>query len=210
MIRLESLLKEIHDANLLEQQEIVTLYLDMDGVLADFELQFEQLTNETPSVFERKRGTKAMWAAIFEEGIPFWSDMQPMADFHILREFLLRLKSNPKIKIEVLTSTDAEQIGVNFPEKAREYVQNIEKGKAIWINKYLTGLKINYAVSGTDKARWATKSSILLDDLYKNVEQFIASGGEGIVYRNADQAKKDIETAVGVIKETCEYSWSNI
>jgi hypothetical protein len=118
--------------------------------------------------------------------------------------------ANPKIKIEVLTSTGAEQIGVNFLEKAREYVQNIEKGKTMWINKYLTGLKINYAVSGTDKARWATKSSILLDDLYKNVEQFIASGGESMVYRNADQAKKDIETAVGVIKETCGYSWSNI
>lgn len=210
MIRLESLLKEIHDANLLEQEEIITLYLDMDGVLADFELQFEQLTNETPSVFERKKGTKAMWSEIFKEGFSFWSEMQPMSDFHILREYLMQLKKNPKIKIEILTSTSKEQIGINFPENAKEYVDNIEKGKSLWVNKYLTGIKINYAVSGTDKARWATKSSILLDDLYKNVEQFIAAGGEGIVYRNADQAKKEIETAVGVIKETCGYSWSNI
>lgn len=210
MIKLESLLKEIQDANLLEQEEIITLYLDMDGVLADFELQFEQLTNEPPGVFEKKKGTKAMWSTIFAEGVPFWSEMQPMSDFHILRDYLGQLKNNPKVKIEILTSTSAEQIRVNFPQTASKIIHDIELGKTMWIKKYLTGTKINFAVSGTDKARWATKSSILLDDLYRNVEQFIAAGGEGIVYRNADQAKKDIETSVGVIKETCGYSWSNI
>ena len=109
-----------------------------------------------------------------------------------------------------MTSTSAEQIGVNFPSESRKIVHDIERGKTLWRDKYLPGIKINFAVSGTDKARWATKSTILLDDLYKNVEQFIAAGGEGIVYRNADQAKKDIETAVGVIKETHGYSWSNV
>ena len=92
MIKLESLLKEIHDANLLEQQEIITLYLDMDGVLADFELQFEQLTNETPSVFERKKGTKAMWSEIFKEGVEYWSEMQPMSDFHIFKRISSKIK----------------------------------------------------------------------------------------------------------------------
>lgn len=210
MIKLQTLLTEVWDANLLEQEEIITLYLDMDGVLADFDLQFEQLTNEPPSVFERKKGTKAMWSEIFKEGTNFWSKMQPMPDFHLLRDYLLKLKNNPKIKIEVLTSTSAEQIGVNFPDNAKKYIHDIEQGKAEWIHRYLPGIKINYAVSGTDKARWATKSAILLDDLYKNVEQFIASGGEGIVYKNSEQARKDIETAVGVIKETCGYSWSNL
>jgi 5'(3')-deoxyribonucleotidase len=210
MIKLQSLLEEVADANLLEQEQIITLYLDMDGVLADFDLQFENLTNEPPSVFERKKGTKQMWSAIFNEGSKFWSEMQPMPDFHIFREYILKLKSNPKVRVEILTSTSAEQIGVNFPQDATKFVGEIEKGKAEWIQKYLPGTKINYAVSGTDKSRWATKSSILIDDLYKNIEQFIAAGGEGIVYRNGNQAMKDINTSIGVIKETCGYSWSNI
>jgi len=206
MIKFDRLLKEIYDANLLEQQEIITLYLDMDGVLADFELQFEQLTNETPSVFERKKGTKAMWSEISKQGVKYWSEMKPMSDFHILREYLTELKNNSKVNIEILTSTSADQIGVNFPSESEKIVRDIEAGKKLWTDKYLPGIKVNYADSGTDKSRWATKLTILLDDLYKNVEQFIAAGGEGVVYRNASQAKKEIEAAVGAIKQTNGHS----
>jgi 5'(3')-deoxyribonucleotidase len=136
--------------------------------------------------------------------------MQPMPDFHIFRNYILQLKNNPKVRVEILTSTSAEQIAVNFPQGATKFVNDIEQGKAEWVRKYLPGIKINYAVSGTDKARWANKSSILIDDLYKNVEQFIAAGGEGIVYRDGNQAIKDINTSIGVIKETHGYSWSNV
>ncbi len=207
MIKLESLLEEVRRDNLKDNDEIITLYLDMDGVLCDFELQFEQLTNEPPSVFERKKGPIAMWSEILKDSVSFWSTMQPMADFHIFQEYIFQLKSNPKIKIEILTSTNADQIRLDYPKDAIKIIHDIELGKTLWIQKYLTGTKMNFAVSGTDKSRWATKSTILVDDLYNNVEQFIASGGEGIVYRNVIHAKKDIDIAIHTIKETCGYKW---
>ncbi len=55
MIKLKSIVKEIFDANLLENNVEITIYCDMDGVLCDFEKQFETLTNTPPKEFEAFR-----------------------------------------------------------------------------------------------------------------------------------------------------------
>ena len=67
MIKLKSIVKEIFDANLLENNVEITIYCDMDGVICDFEKQFETLTNTPPSEFESKNGTKEFWNVIIKE-----------------------------------------------------------------------------------------------------------------------------------------------
>jgi 5'(3')-deoxyribonucleotidase len=210
MIKLKELVKEVWDANLLEQQQIITVYFDMDGVLCDFDQQFVHSTNEDPRTFEKKNGTIKFWEIITNKGSHFWKNMDPMPDFNILKKYITELSKNPNIKIQILTSTSDEQIRHNFKQDAEKRISELESGKKDWLTKYLPGYVINYAVSGTDKARFATKSSILIDDLYKNVESFIAAGGEGIVFRDANQTIKEINSTLGTIKETYGYSWSNI
>ena len=210
MIKLKHLVSEVWDANLLEKQQIITVYFDMDGVLCDFDKQFLNSTNEEPRTFEKKNGTVKFWEIITNQGVKFWKEMDPMPDFNILKNYITELSKNPNIKIQILTSTSAEQIRQNFKQDAEKRISEIESGKKDWIVKHLPGYAINYAVSGTDKAIFATKSSVLIDDLYKNVEAFIAAGGEGIVFRDANQTIKELNATLGTIKETCGYSWSNI
>jgi FMN phosphatase YigB (HAD superfamily) len=210
MIRLKDLVKEVQDANLLEEQQIITVYFDMDGVLCDFDKQFVHFTNEEPISFERKRGTVKFWEIITNHGVKFWNQMDPMPDFNILKKYITELSKNPNIKIQILTSTSADQFRQNFKKEAEMRISEIETGKKDWIDKHLSGYVINYADSGTDKARFATKSSVLIDDLYKNVESFIASGGEGIVFRDANQTIKELNATLSIIKETCGYSRTNL
>ena len=47
MIKLKSIVKEIFDANLLENNVEITIYCDMDGVICDFEKQFIYLPFDT-------------------------------------------------------------------------------------------------------------------------------------------------------------------
>lgn len=210
MIRLKDLVKEVQDASLLEEQQIITVYFDMDGVLCDFDKQFLNSTNEEPRLFEKKKGTVKFWEIITNHGVKFWKEMDPMPDFNILKKYIIELSKNPNIKIQILTSTSADQLRQNFKKESEIRISEIETGKKDWIDKHLSGYFINYAVSGTDKARFATKSSVLIDDLYKNVESFIASGGEGIVFRDANQTIKELNATLTTIKENCGYSRSNI
>ena len=86
MIKLKSIVKEIFDANLLENNVEITIYCDMDGVLCDFEKQFETLTNTTPKEFEASKGTKEFWNVIIKEKEEFWSNMPPMPEFDYFKK----------------------------------------------------------------------------------------------------------------------------
>ena len=75
------------------------LYLDMDGVLCDFDKQFVHFTNEEPISFERKRGTVKFWEIITNQGVKFWNQMDPMPDFNILKKYITELSKNSNIAL---------------------------------------------------------------------------------------------------------------
>lgn len=61
------------------------LWLDCDGVLADFDTRFEQITGEPTDGYEDRHGTRAFWKVIKEHenffgGLPLMSDAQELFD----------------------------------------------------------------------------------------------------------------------------------
>ena len=165
MIKLKSIVKEIFDANLLENNVEITIYCDMDGVLCDFEKQFETLTNTPPKEFEASNGTKEFWNVILQEGEEFWSTMQPMPEFDYFKKELISLSTDGRFKLKFLTSTSAGQILRNYPrQEAVDYIKNIESGKRTWLRTHWTGpISIIFSDSGKSKAKYATPNSILIN-----------------------------------------------
>ena len=198
MIKLKSIVKEIFDTNLLENNNEIIIYCDMDGVLCDFDKQFEKLTNTPAKEFEANKGTKEFWKVILEDGEKFWSTMNPMPEFDYFKKELITISSDGRFKLKFLTSTSAAQILRSYPrQQAIDYIKNIEFGKRSWLKSHWTGpVNIIFSDSGKGKAKYATPNSILIDDLSPNVESFIAAGGNAIIFTDAHQAIDELKAKI--------------
>jgi hypothetical protein len=59
--------------------------------------------------------------------------------------------------------------------------------KLAWIRRHLSAsAPVLVAESGVHKARWAHPRAVLIDNLPRNVDAFVAAGGIGIVHTSAD------------------------
>lgn len=200
MIKLKSIVKEIFDANLLENNVEITIYCDMDGVLCDFDKQFKKLTNIDSKEFESTKGTQEFWNVILKDGEKFWSTMDTMPDFDYFKTELIKIAADGRFKLKFLTSTSAAQILRSYPrQQAIDYIKNIEFGKRSWLRTHWTGpVSIIFSDSGKGKAKHATPNSILIDDLSPNIESFIAAGGNGIIFTDAHQAINELKAKIKI------------
>lgn len=56
------------------------LYLDCDGVLADFDAAFEALFGHAPMAYEKRKGSEIFWRDIKSESPNFYRDLPLMPD----------------------------------------------------------------------------------------------------------------------------------
>ena len=141
---------------------MITLYLDMDGVVADFHKEF--LKHCSAHEFDRKKFRSAvMDYQIFE-------DLDPMPNANILLGHVSRLRG---VHIEMLTS-----MGTYDPVQGEE----AKRQKLVWLKKHNIPYKANFVRSKIEKAKYATPKSILVDDSIGCVQPFTQAGGHGILH----------------------------
>ena len=90
-----------------EEESEYKVYLDMDGVLADFDKRFRDISGMEPKEFENKYGTKAFWNLIDEENkIKFWVGIPSMpgaADLvNAVKDYNYELLTSPSAKKTVI------------------------------------------------------------------------------------------------------------
>ena len=146
----------------LEENEKVMdykIYCDMDGVLADFESGYEELTG-IDLRGEFKKG-EDFWDPISKAGVGFWAGLKWMPDGQRLWDYLKPF--NP-----VLLSAPSRE-------------QSSRIGKHVWVKHKIPGTKLilRYA---SQKQELATPESILIDDRQVNIDQWEAAGGIGILH----------------------------
>lgn len=146
----------------LEENEKVMdykIYCDMDGVLADFESGYEELTG-IDLRGEFKKGDD-FWDPIKVAGVGFWAGLKWMPDGQELWDYLKPF--NP-----VLLSAPSRE-------------QSSRIGKHVWVKHKIPGTKLilRYA---KQKQELATPESILIDDRQVNIDQWEAAGGIGILH----------------------------
>lgn len=152
------------------------IYLDMDGVLANFDKQYELLFGVRP--VDTKNRTKHFWSHwdVFITGNNFTKlELMPGA------KTLMKACDLLKVPIEILTSTG------NI-----KYYDSIAAQKTEWLKSHNIVYKPNFVAGGANKAKFAHPWNILIDDTPKVVDAYVSAGGTAILHKDANVTVKQL------------------
>jgi hypothetical protein len=156
---------------------MITLYLDMDGVLADFHKEYDKFD---PNRDDRKKFRASVLDHHIFEKLDFMPDTQ---------ELLNHVSKLQGINVEILTS-----MGTHDPFQG----EAAKTQKLKWLNAKNIPYKANFVRSKEEKAQYATPTSILIDDSIGCITPFKEAGGYGILHTNA---KDTIDQLNSILKQ---------
>lgn len=157
------------------------IYLDMDGVVADFEKRFKDLSGMAPREFEDKFGRTKFWDFIDEEnkvgfwvGIPVMDGAKELVDYISKHDYIML--TAPSIK------------------------KQSRLGKRLWVRNHVGDLfpskpQIIFKFS-KEKHKVKpelTNFDILIDDKQSTIDNWNNAGGNGILYQSASQVIADLK-----------------
>jgi len=142
---------------------MITLYLDMDGVLADFHKAYAKFDTG----WDKKKFRQAVIDYKIFEDLDFMPNTQK----------LLNHVSRLNVHIEILTS-----MGTFDPFQG----EAAKRQKQVWLNKHNLPWKANFVRTKSEKAQYATSHSILIDDSIGCITPFDKAGGHGILHVDAN------------------------
>jgi 5'(3')-deoxyribonucleotidase len=152
-----------------------TLYLDMDGVLADFNSRAKEILGATDSEEQRAAQTGRWPDHKWQELVNypnFYLDLpkMPMADQ--LVELALRFRDNLGYDVKILTAIPS---GNDMPDAFHDKID--------WVNRYYGahGFRVHFGPYSHDKAHHCQGADdILVDDRTSNCEEWRRAGGAAI------------------------------
>lgn len=139
------------------------IFLDCDGVLADFDRGAEQILGLPPSLFEARHGEGEFWKRLARAD-GFFTNLEPMPDAYALYE-AVRHKT-PVILTGMPRGTWAE------PQKRR------------WAAKYFPGVPVITTMAAL-KHEHRHPGDVLVDDRDKYRKLWEANGGVFVHHRSA-------------------------
>ena len=152
------------------------IYLDMDGVIVDFDKRFTDLAGMGPREYENSFGKDKFWDFIDSKekggGVGFWVGMPWMP-------------GGPELYNRVAQHNHAL---LSSPSRS----ESSKLGKRLWKKKYTPNTDLILSLAA-NKKNYADGNSILIDDRESNIQQWREAGGIGILYKSADQVNKELD-----------------
>jgi hypothetical protein len=152
---------------------ILDLYLDMDGVLCNFDKAYRKITDIRVKDHKQFRDA-VMNYKIFE-------DLEFMPDTQELLNYVAKIDG---VNIQILTS-----MGTFDKPQANEAMRQKQK----WLDKHNIPYPANFVHSKEEKSMYATPTSILIDDSVGCIKPFEYEGGYGILHTSAKESIKHLE-----------------
>ena len=151
----------------MQKPKIKCIYLDMDGVIADFVKRYKEQYHMEPREAEKKKEFNKFFDEFVETNQFATLDLMPGAMQGI--EFLRKAS----VPTQILSSTANE---------AR--YDAISKQKMIWLQTH--GITFNPLFVPGKKHKWkhATPDSIIIDDTESVIDDWRKAGGIGILHKD--------------------------
>jgi FMN phosphatase YigB (HAD superfamily) len=149
---------------------IKKIYLDMDGVLTDFEKRFAEKFGYPAMAVRDRKNFSIEWPQFIAD-----KEFETLEWFPGGQQLLSFIREHNHITVEMLTSSG----GVKHHEEVKEQ-------KKIWLKKMGITYKPHVVPGRKHKAKYAEPDVVLIDDTKDIIDSFNAAGGIGILHRNVD------------------------
>jgi hypothetical protein len=148
------------------------IFCDMDGVVADFVKGMYKLIQnyDDTKYLQDPKYRNIMWQAVSDyskKGGKLWGDLDMMPDGMVLWNYISKYPNT-----EILTASGDPKYGA--PEQ-----------KVEWVKRRFGDVKTNVVRKSEEKAAFAKPNHILIDDMHKSIDPWVAAGGIGILHRSA-------------------------
>jgi hypothetical protein len=144
------------------------IYLDMDGVIADFAKRYKELHKISPEEADKKKQFGKFFDEFIKSGQFATLDLMPDA-----KELLSHLKTTD-VPVEILSSTARQDSHVA-----------ISRQKTIWLDRHGINYTANFVPGKSLKYKFATPESIIIDDTQSVIDDWRKAGGIGIHHKDA-------------------------
>lgn len=152
------------------------VFLDLDGVITDFEKQLLDMTGiKDPRSWEAKHGKEAFWSKVDALGEKFWSKMPWTPDGKKLWNYL---NSRKGVKLTILTKPAQNPVS--------------KTGKIRWIMNNLGPVSVMFSGRGP-KGKHAKPGRILIDDQSDNTNGWKSNKGTAILHTSAGKTISELK-----------------
>jgi hypothetical protein len=145
------------------------IYLDMDGVIANFEKRYIELFREHPGSSRDRKEFSKNWTSFIEgknfESLDYWPGGPELINYLIYRFN----------DVEILTSSGGKKYHNEVTEQKNKWIKE-RNLPSTW--------KVNVVAGRSLKAEFATPDSILIDDTLDVIDAFNKAGGIGIHHKD--------------------------
>lgn len=151
---------------------IKTIYLDMDGVVADFESRYHEMFGKTPSDSRDSKEFSPNWTKfVLSEQfktLDWWPGGQELIKF---TEEVRKLELG--VDIQMLTSSGGQKFHAEVAQQ-----------KVFWLCQKGIPYFANIVPGRRLKSNYASPETILVDDTEDVIDAFNKAGGHGILHRD--------------------------
>lgn len=158
------------------------LYLDMDGVIANFIDNYLHLAEKLNIKYNGSKTDNSANPILFKIAVLEHSIFQTlplMPSASLLIEHLKQIQVETGLQVEMLTS-------VNSHEDEIAAAASLQKSH--WLEKNEILWKANFVRTNTEKSDYATLSTLLIDDNHQCTQPFLARNGYAILYDSFDHS----------------------
>ena len=139
-----------------------TIYIDMDGVVADFNsyvsnLLGRQIGWDQDDLISQEWDVLAKTPNLYRH-LPLIEDSVRMVE--LCKSF------SSRVNVEFLTAIPRQ---TTMPSAKQDKIE--------WITDFFPGIPVNFGPFSKDKKNWARPGDILIDDKLSNIEEWEAAGG---------------------------------